>query len=79
MDFPEFLALMARSMSTEDIADEVKEAFHVFDKEGNGFISSAELRHVMQHLGERLTNEEIDEMIQTADTVEDGQINYEGG
>ena len=44
MDFPEFLALMQRKMNSEDIEEEVKEAFRVFDKEGNGFISAAELR-----------------------------------
>jgi hypothetical protein len=30
----------------------------VFDKDGNGFISAAELRHVMTNLGEKLTDEE---------------------
>ena len=39
MDFPEFLALMARKISADDTEDEMKEAFRVFDKEGNGFIS----------------------------------------
>ena len=31
----------------------------VFDKDGNGFISAAELRHVMTNLGEKLTDEEV--------------------
>ena len=39
----------------------------VFDKDGNGFISAAELRHVMTNLGEKLTDEEVDEMIREAD------------
>lgn len=78
MDFPEFLALMARKINTEDIEEEMKEAFRVFDKDGNGFISTAELRHVMVNLGERLTDEEVEEMIREADMAGDGQINYEG-
>ena len=49
----------------------------VFDKDGNGFISAAELRHVMTNLGEKLTDEEVDEMIREADVDGDGQINYE--
>ena len=39
----------------------------MFDKDGNGFISAAELRHVMTNLGEKLTDEEVDEMIREAD------------
>ena len=47
------------------------------DTEGNGFISAAELRHIMTNLGEKLTDEEVDEMIRDADIDGDGQINYE--
>ena len=40
--------------------------------------SAAELRHVMTNLGEKLTDEEVDEMIREADIDGDGQVNYEG-
>jgi len=46
-------------------------------KDGNGYISAAELRHVMTNLGEKLSDEEVDEMIREADVDGDGQINYE--
>lgn len=59
------------------IQEEILEAFKVFDKDGNGFISAAELRHIMTNLGEKLTDEEVDEMIREADIDGDGQINYE--
>ncbi len=58
--------------------EEIKEAFKVFDKDGNGFISAAELHHVMTNLGEKLTDAEVDEMINEADIDKDGQINYDG-
>ncbi|MBA0658164.1 hypothetical protein Goklo_010396, partial [Gossypium klotzschianum] len=67
IDFPEFLNLMARKMKDTDSEEELKEAFRVFDKDQNGFISAAELRHVMTNLGEKLTDEEVDEMIREAD------------
>ena len=33
-------------MKDTDSEEEIREAFRVFDKDGNGFISAAELRHV---------------------------------
>lgn len=51
-----------------------KEAFKVFDRDNNGFISAAELRHVMTSIGEKLTDDEVDEMIREADQDGDGRI-----
>lgn len=78
IDFSEFLTMMARKMKETDSEDELREAFKVFDKDGNGYISACELRHVMRNLGEKLTDEEVDEMIREADIDGDGQVNYEG-
>jgi len=76
IDFPEFLSLMARKMKDTDTEEELIEAFKVFGRDGNGFISAAELRHVMTNLGEKLTDEEVNGMIREADVDGDGQINY---
>ena len=64
------------SFQDVDSEEELREAFKVFDKDGNGFISAAELRHVMTNLGEKLSDAEVDEMIREADVDGDGQINY---
>ncbi len=81
--------MMARKMKDTDSEEEIREAFRVFDKDGNGFISAAELRfvwilkfiiiflnissHVMTNLGEKLTDEEVDEMIREAD-IDGGRL-----
>lgn len=54
---------MTRKMKDTDSEEEIIEAFKVFDKDGNGFISIDELKHVMTNLGEKLTEEEIQEMV----------------
>jgi len=77
IDFPEFLSLMARTMRDWDTEDEIIDAFKVFDRDGNGFISVAEVRHAIMNLGEKLTDSEVDEMTQEADVDSNGQINYE--
>ena len=51
IDFPEFLTMMARKMRDTDSEEEIKEAFKVFDRDNNGFISAAELKHVMISIG----------------------------
>lgn len=77
VDFSEFITMMARRMKTSDDQEVIKEAFRVFDRNGNGLISAAELRHVLTSIGDKLTDEEADEMIRAADVDGDGQINYE--
>jgi calmodulin len=72
--FAEFLTMMARKMKDTDSEEEIREAFKVFDRDNNGFISAAELRHVMTSIGEKLTDDEVDEMIREADQDGDGRI-----
>eukprot|EP00092_Neocalanus_flemingeri_P056876 GFUD01067478.1.p1 GENE.GFUD01067478.1~~GFUD01067478.1.p1 ORF type:complete len:150 (-),score=53.36 GFUD01067478.1:94-543(-) len=77
IDFPEFLEMMSLKSDSENAEDEIREAFQVFDGDGNGFINRQELACVMGNLGEALTPAEIQGMIDEADVDGDGQINYE--
>ncbi|KAH8358566.1 hypothetical protein KR093_000883, partial [Drosophila rubida] len=77
IDFTEFCTLMSKQSHEGDADEELREAFKIFDKDEDGFISPAELRFVMTNLGEKLTDEEIDDMIREADFDGDGLINYE--
>ena len=43
--------------------EEIKEAFLTFDLNGNGYIGNAEIRFVLEAMGENVTDEEVDEMI----------------
>ncbi|KAL3319003.1 myosin, light chain 1, alkali [Cichlidogyrus casuarinus] len=43
--------------------DEFIEGFRVFDKDANGFITAAELRHLLTALGEGLRDDQVDELL----------------
>lgn len=72
IDFAEFLTLMARKIRTKDSEAEIVDAFKVFDRDGSGKISADELRQVMTSLGEKLSDQEVEDMIREADTNGDG-------
>jgi len=61
---------------SSNTADDFNEGLRHFDKEGNGFISSAELRHLLTTLGEKLSDEEVEQLLAgQEDSL--GNINYE--
>ena len=63
-------------MRSDDGEDEIADAFKVFDTDGNGYISTDELRDVMQSM-EGGSQADIDAMIKEADASGDGQIDIE--
>ncbi|XP_019452032.1 PREDICTED: calmodulin-like protein 8 [Lupinus angustifolius] len=78
IEFDELLNLMTNKFKNADAdEEEINEAFKIFDKDQNGYISATELRHVMINLGEKLTDEEVEQMIKEADLDGDGQVNYD--
>ena len=56
------LGIEAGNWFTVDIEEFIR-GFQVFDKEGNGFIGAGELRYVLTQLGEKMTDEEVDELL----------------
>ena len=70
--------MMVKHMKSSESEEEILEAFRVFDSDGNGFICAAELRHVLIHLGEKLTDAEADDIIRRADINGSGRISYKG-
>jgi len=68
------MAAMAKPKMTED---EIRAQFKALDKDGNGVVSADEIREVLTALGDRLSDEDVNDMIRDVDTDGDGQVNYE--
>jgi calmodulin len=79
INFQQFQQILTNFDDEHNDNDELDliEAFRVFDKLGQGFICRGELVHIMTHLGEKLSNDEAEEMMEDADIYCDGKIRYE--
>ena len=66
---------MAAKMANRDPRDESLKSFRLFDDDETGTISLKNLRRVAKELGENMTDEELQEMIDEADRDGDGMIN----
>jgi len=62
---------------TEKEAQEMREAFSLFDKDGNGTISLNELGSVMRALGQNPTQKELEQIMKNADVSKSGNLTYD--
>lgn len=77
IDFDEFVEMMTKqNLENVDQTAEIKEAFKMFDRDGNGYIDMKELRMVITRIGQPLTSEDADELMQDADLDGNGKLDY---
>ena len=77
IDFEEFVEMMTGKMGDRDSPDEIRRVFKLFDDDETGRISFRNLKRVARELGENMTDEELQEMINKADLDGDGEVNEE--
>ena len=79
MDYDEFIQMMTQTqLKPLSAEEELRKTFNIFDIDGNGYISADEIKKTMAHLGENLTDEEVNDMIKAADKNGDGKIDING-
>lgn len=57
--------------------EEYCRGFQVFDKDMTGFIGVGQLKYILTNLGEKMTEEEVEELLKAVDTTS-GEVNYTG-
>ncbi len=77
IDFDEFCNLMIKKMRESEPEEELVEVFKIFDKDDNGKIDWYDLKEVFKELGEKVTDEDLKEMIEEHDNDNDKALNFE--
>ena len=77
IDFNEFLVMMSQTKEKGHQA-ELRQAFRLFDSDGDGFITFEDLKRVMRNCGEKLSETELKNMFTKADINRDNLVDMKG-
>ncbi|MCL4115463.1 UNVERIFIED_CONTAM: hypothetical protein GTU68_050494 [Idotea baltica] len=74
INFDDYLLLVTARVGEKPTKDNIKKIFNLFDDEKTGFISIKNLRRIVKELGESISEQELQEMIDRADLDNDGLV-----
>lgn len=82
LDFEEFALLASRFVEVEEdveaVTAELREAFRLYDKEGKGYLTVAVFREILRELDDKLSKDDLDQMIEEIDADGSGTVDFEG-
>eukprot|EP01107_Rhizomastix_libera_P018638 TRINITY_DN9880_c0_g1_i1.p1 TRINITY_DN9880_c0_g1~~TRINITY_DN9880_c0_g1_i1.p1 ORF type:complete len:144 (+),score=15.41 TRINITY_DN9880_c0_g1_i1:2-433(+) len=76
LSFDDFCRVAAGRITEASNPDDIIEAFVAFDKDGRGCVSSSDLRHILTGMGDRLDEDQVEEMLSAAVHSGEGQLSY---
>ncbi|XP_059324366.1 LOW QUALITY PROTEIN: myosin regulatory light chain 2, smooth muscle minor isoform-like [Ammospiza nelsoni] len=76
INFTMFLTMFGEKLNGTDPEDVIRNAFACFDEEATGFIQEDYLRELLTTMGDRFTDEEVDELYREAPIDKKGNFNY---
>ncbi|CAH0701657.1 unnamed protein product [Spodoptera exigua] len=81
LQFSDFCALAAKFLQEEEddeaMLKELREAFRLYDKEGNGYITTDVLKEIFKELDNTITAEDLDTMIDEIDSDGSGTVDFD--
>ena len=81
IDFQTFCDISSRFMTEEDeegLRDELKEAFRIYDRDGQGYITTDVLKEILREIDTELTEDDLDNIIEEVDADGSGTLDFEG-
>ncbi|KAK7495934.1 hypothetical protein BaRGS_00012924 [Batillaria attramentaria] len=75
INFTMFLTMFGDKLNGTDPEDVIKNAFACFDEDGKGVIQEDRLRELLTTMGDRFTDDEVDEMFRDA-PIKKGNFDY---
>mmetsp|Transcript_6001 Transcript_6001/g.10293 ORF Transcript_6001/g.10293 Transcript_6001/m.10293 type:complete len:160 (-) Transcript_6001:317-796(-) len=77
VEFGDLVAAMQRRPTfTSYTVEDIQDAFRLFDRYGVGWLNVVEVKHIMTNLGEKLSDEELVDMLKDADPTNEGRVHY---
>merc|ERR1711934_192128 len=74
IDLNEFLVAMQAKLQDAEGEEIVTEAFRMFDMDGSGALDHKEMEVILSNMGEMMSQEDIDALIETVDADGDGEV-----
>lgn len=77
IDLDEFIELNTKGVDSDEVLENLKDAFSVYDIDGNGSITAEELHEVLKSLGDDCSLADCRKMITGVDKNGDGMISFD--
>merc|ERR1712098_1020857 len=74
IEFDEFLDMMSAKMPDDPSKAEVSKVFPAFDKNKSGVITKDNLKQVIRELGQQMSDDEIDELLEHTSSSSNGEV-----
>ena len=81
IDFNTFCQISAGFMTEEDeegLREELKEAFRIYDRDGQGYITTDVLKEILREIDSALTEDDLDNIIDEVDEDGSGTLDFDG-
>ncbi|CAI2347579.1 unnamed protein product [Caenorhabditis sp. 36 PRJEB53466] len=75
INFTMFLTLFGEKLTGTDPEEVIRNAFQCFDEDNSGKLNEEHLRELLTSMGERYTEEQVDELFRDA-PIKNGQFDY---